>query len=63
MSDAPSLGLSKYDWLASCLPVLGMALLGPSGQAQVWEKKALCLDAARKMVRAIEAEAVSASAA
>jgi len=40
-----------------------MALLGSSGQAQVWEKKALCLDAARKMVRAIEAEAVSASAA
>ena len=40
----------------ACLLVLGMALLGSSGQAQVWEKKALCLDAARKMVRAIEAE-------
>jgi len=47
----------------ACLLVLGMALLGSSRQAQVWEKKALCLDAARKMVRAIEAEAVSASAA
>jgi len=34
-----------------------MALLGPSGQAQVWEKKALSLEAARKMVRTIEAEA------
>jgi len=41
----------------ACLLVLGMALLGSSGQAQVWEKKALSLDAARKMVRAIEAEA------
>jgi len=40
----------------ACLLVLGMALLGSSGQAQVREKKALSLDAARKMVRAIEAE-------
>ena len=38
----------------ACLLVLGMALLGSSGQAQVWEKKALSLDAARKMVRGIE---------
>ncbi|MBV8335532.1 MAG: heme-binding protein, partial [Alphaproteobacteria bacterium] len=41
-----------------CSLVLGaLVLLGPSAQAQLLEKKALSLEAARKMVRAAEAEA------
>jgi glc operon protein GlcG len=41
-----------------CNLVLGaLVLLGPSAQAQLLEKKALSLEAARKMVAAAEAEA------
>jgi glc operon protein GlcG len=42
----------------ACSLVLGaLVLLGPSAQAQLLEKKALSLEAARKMVAAAEAEA------
>ena len=42
----------------ACSLVLGaLALLGPSAQAQLLQKKALSLEAARKMVAAAEAEA------
>jgi glc operon protein GlcG len=42
----------------ACTLVLGaVVLLGPNAQAQLLEKKALSLEAARKMVRAAEAEA------
>jgi glc operon protein GlcG len=42
----------------ACNLVLGaLVLLGPSAQAQLLEKKALSLEAARKMVAAAEAEA------
>jgi glc operon protein GlcG len=42
----------------ACSLVLGaVVLLGPSGQAQLLQKKALSLEAARKMVAAAEAEA------
>jgi glc operon protein GlcG len=42
----------------ACSLVLGaLVLLGPSAQAQLLQKKVLSLEAARKMVRAAEAEA------
>jgi glc operon protein GlcG len=44
--------------LLACSLALGaVVLLGPNAQAQLLEKKALSLEAARKMVRAAEAEA------
>jgi glc operon protein GlcG len=42
----------------ACVFAVGVLIfLGPTGQAQLLEKKALSLEAARKMVRAAEAEA------
>jgi glc operon protein GlcG len=43
--------------LACSLALGAVVLLGPNAQAQLLEKKALSLEAARKMVRAAEAEA------
>jgi glc operon protein GlcG len=43
--------------LACTLALGAVVLLGPNAQAQLLEKKALSLEAARKMVRAAEAEA------
>src|ERR1700680_478822 len=43
--------------VACSLAVGVVALLGLSAQAQLWEKKALSLEAARKMVAAAQAEA------
>jgi glc operon protein GlcG len=43
--------------IACSLALAAVVLLGPSAQAQLLQKKALSLDAARKMVAAAEAEA------
>ncbi|HWZ67391.1 MAG TPA: heme-binding protein [Stellaceae bacterium] len=43
--------------LACTLALGAVVLLGPNAQAQLLEKKALSLEAARKMVRAAETEA------
>ena len=43
--------------VACSLALGGLVLLGPTAQAQLLEKKALSLEAARKMVAAAEAEA------
>jgi glc operon protein GlcG len=43
--------------IACILALAAVVLLGPNGQAQLLEKKALSLEAARKMVAAAEAEA------
>jgi glc operon protein GlcG len=50
-------GLWRGNALACVLAVGVLVFLAPTAQAQLLEKKALSLEAARKMVRAAEAEA------
>src|SRR4029077_5226749 len=50
-------GIAMRTAVAGSLALAAIVLLGQSAQAQLLEKKALSLEAARKMVAAAEAEA------